>query len=505
MRVSVRHILSGLALGAAALGAGTALRAQDGKTTWSGIYTAAQADRGQAAYVQNCAACHGATLGGTGEAPPIAGAEFVATWNGLSLGELYDRIRTTMPFDRPGQLSRDSYADVLAFVLKYNGFPAGGAELDKRSEMLAAVRIVADKPAGSAAAPSAIRFQPHAVAAPHLVPATLTFYRDVADRGAVAATAPDPNGYPNPYRTMENYLQLPPGRTMGSSSAVAVDKAGHIWAIDRCGVNNCAGSPLDPVMEFAPDGTFLRAWGAGRFLFPHGLFIDRNDDLWIVDGHADAGKGYQIVKTDHAGKVLLTLGKPGATGSGDGEFNEPNAVLVAPDGSIFVSEGHTAYKTSARIQKFDRNGRYLMQFGMHGAGPGQLEVPHTLAMDSRGRLFVGDRWNSRIQIYDQKGKLLDSWAQFGRPSGVYIDRHDILYVGDSESREAEGYGHNPGVKRGIRVGSARTGKVSYFIPDNYATPEKSATSGAEGIWADEKGVIYGAQVQQRAIMRYVKP
>ena len=507
MRVSVRRLYTGLLLGAAAFGAGAALRAQGAdKTTWSGIYTAAQADRGQAAYGQNCAACHGATLGGTGEAPPIAGSEFAANWNGLSVGELYDRIRTTMPFDRPGQLSRDTYADVLAYVLKYNGFPAGQTELDKRSEVLAAMKFVATKPAAAAALPSPLSLAAmaqHPAAGARMTPAALTVWRDVAEQGGGGA-GPGINGYPSPYRTVENYLQLPPGRTMGSSSSVAVDRAGHIWLVDRCGANNCAGSPLDPVMEFAPDGKFLRAWGAGMFLFPHGLFIDRNDDLWIVDGHADGTRGYQIFKTDHAGKVLMTLGKPGATGSGDGEFNEPNAVLVAPNGTIFVSEGHTAYKTSARIQKFAADGKYLAQWGTHGTGAGQLEVPHTLAMDSKGRLFVGDRWNSRIQIYDQNGKLLDSWSQFGRPSGIYIDRNDVLYVGDSESRDAEGYGHNPGVKRGIRVGSARTGKVQSFIPDTFETPEKSATSGAEGIWADDHGVIYGAQVQQKAIVRYVK-
>lgn len=474
-------------LAAGALLAGSALQAQSAeRSTWSGIFTDAQAERGRAAYATNCAACHGATLGGTGEAPGLNGGEFLATWNGLSVGDLFDRIRTTMPFDRPGMLSREVYADTLAFLLKTNGFPSGQAELSGRSEMLAAIPFVTARP--SAAREVGAAFQRVAL---------------LIDQGPSAAE-PDPNTYPNPYRTIENYLQLPPGRTMGSSSSVAVDKAGHIWVVDRCGVNNCAGSPLDPVMEFAPDGKFLRAWGAGRFLFPHGLFIDRNDDLWIVDGHAESGKGYQIFKTDHSGKVLLTLGKPGVAGSGPGEFNEPNAVLVAPNGNIFVSEGHTATKTNARIQKFDRTGKFLAQWGTHGAAPGELEVPHTMAMDSHGRLFVGDRWNDRVQIYDQNGTLLDSWKQFGRPSGIYIDKNDRLYVADSESRVPQGYGYHPGWRRGIRVGSARTGKVEAFIPDTFATPDASSTSGAEGIWADNKGVIYGAQVQQKAIVRYVR-
>jgi len=131
-------------------------------------------------------------------------------------------------------------------------------------------------------------------------------------------------------------------------------------------------------------------------------------------------------------------------------------------------------------------------------------VPHALAFDSRGRLFVADRWNDRIQIYDQDGKLLDSWTQFGRPSGLYIDKRDIVYSADSESRFPQGYGYHPNWKRGIRIGSARDGKVTAFIPDTFATPDATATSGEEGVWAAKDGTVWGAQVQQRAIVRYVR-
>lgn len=504
MKTASQRLVTAAVAAAAILGGTAALRAQGAaRSTWSGIYTEAQAARGQAAYAQNCGTCHGAQLGGTGEAPPIAGSEFASNWNGLSVGELYDRIRTTMPFDRPGQLSRDTYADVLAYVLKSNGFPAGAQELDRRSEVLAAIAFTAAKPAVVTMSrdPAVARASMFRLAS-YTVPAAGSSMVAMAT-AATGATA-DSNGYPNPYQTIENYLQLPAGRTMGSTSAVAVDSKGHIWVADRCGVNSCADSPLDPVMEFAADGRFLKAFGGGMFLFPHGLYIDRNDHLWLTDGHAATGKGFQVFELDQSGKVLRTLGKPGVAGDGPDVFNEPNAVLVAPDGTIFVSDGHTANKGNARILKYDRSGTFVKQWGTHGAGPGELEVPHTLAMDSRGRLFVGDRWNNRIQIYDQDGKLLDSWEQFGRPSGIFIDKKDILYVTDSESREPQGYGYHPGWRRGIRVGSARTGVVTAFIPDTDPHPEKGATSGAEGIWADDKGVIYGAQVEQRAVVRYVR-
>ncbi|MBU3078565.1 peptidyl-alpha-hydroxyglycine alpha-amidating lyase family protein [Sphingomonas sp. XMGL2] len=328
---------------------------------------------------------------------------------------------------------------------------------------------------------------------------------------AMAAPAADPNGYPNPYKTDTSFFKLPAGRTMGSSSSVAVDSKGNIWIADRCGVNSCSDSPLDPIMQFDARGNFIKAFGGGMFNFPHGFYIDARDNIWVVDERVDGGKGGTVTKMDQNGKVLLTIGKAGTGTSTHDTFSEPNAVLVAPNGTIFVSEGHTNDKIS-RVVKYDANGKYIKEWGTTGGGAGQLNVPHTLAMDSKGRLFVGDRWNNRIQIYDQDGKLLDSWKQFGRPSGVYIDAKDNLYVADSESRtnpviagdRRSGYGHNPGWKRGIRVGSARTGQVVAFIPDTEPNPDRGATSGAEGIWADKNGVIYGAQVQQKAVVRYTK-
>ena len=473
----LRTILGGLAAGAAALAAAGATLAQDGRSVWDGVYTAAQAARGEAGYARNCGFCHGANLAGTGEAKPLAGPEFLSSWNGLTMGDLFERTRTTMPLEKPGTLSREDYADVLAYVLKANGFPAGAAELDRRTEMLAAVRIDAFKPTAALTG----------TAAP-----------------AAAAVPAGPNGAPNPYATDLAFFKPPPGRTLGSSSGVAVDSRGHIWIADRCGANSCAGSALDPILEFDAQGRFVRGFGAGMFLFPHGMSVDSKGRIWVTDQQSKDGKGAQVFAFDRTGKVVMTLGKPGVAVAGPDTFAEPTAVLVSPQGAIFVADGHSNGKGPARIVKFDAQGRFLKAWGERGAGPGQLEVPHTLGMDSKGRLFVGDRWNDRIQIYDQDGRLLDSWTQFGRPSGLYIDRGDTLYVADSESRAAQGYGHHPGWSRGIRVGSARDGVVTAFIPDTEANPEKTATSGAEGVWADPKGVIYGAQVLQKGVARYVR-
>jgi len=289
---------------------------------------------------------------------------------------------------------------------------------------------------------------------------------------------------------------------MGSTSAVAVAANGHIWVAERCGVNSCKGSSLAPVLEFDPSGKLLRSWGAGMFVFPHGLTLDKEGNLWITDGQGVEGKGHQVFKFDQDGKVLMTLGKAGVAGDGPDTFNQPNAVAIAPNGDIFVSDGHNTGRGNARVIKFSKDGRFIKQWGGHGSAPGQFEMPHTLAFDSKGRLFVGDRANNRIQIFNQDGEFLAEWKQFSRPSGIFIDKNDVMYVTDSESTDRDGYGHNPGWKRGIRIGSAKDGTVTAFIPD--PSPGAGATSAAEGVGADTRGTVYGAEVGPRDVKKYVK-
>jgi len=326
--------------------------------------------------------------------------------------------------------------------------------------------------------------------------------------GSAAAflTAPlghaQPNSQANPYRTVEGWFQLPDGRKMGSTSAVFVAPSGHIWIAERCGANSCAGSNLPPVLEFEPSGKLLRSWGEGMFVFPHGILIEKDGTIWLTDGQGANGKGQQVFKLSPEGKVLMTLGKAGVAGDGPDTFNQPNAVAIAPNGDIFVSDGHNVGRGNARVVKFSKDGTFIKQWGGHGSGRGQFEMPHALAFDSKGRLFVGDRGNNRIQIFDQDGKYLEEWTQFSRPSGIYIDKNDVMYVTDSESTDRDGYGHNPGWKRGIRIGSAKDGSVTAFIPD--PSPGTAVTSAAEGVAVDAQGAIYGAEVGPKDVKKYVK-
>lgn len=321
------------------------------------------------------------------------------------------------------------------------------------------------------------------------------------------AEAP-PNSQPNPFRTVENWFKLPAGRMWGSTSAVDIDRDGtSIWVAERCGANSCAGKMDPPILKFDQSGTLVKSFGGGMFVFPHGIAVDKDGNVWVTDGQGRDGKGHQVFKFSPDGEVLMTLGKAGVAGDGPDTFNQPDDVAIAPDGDIFVSDGHTPAMGNARVMKFTKDGKFINQWGRHGSGPGEFEVPHALAFDSRGRLFVGDRANNRIQIFDQDGNFIDQWKQFSRPSGVYIDNHDVIYVTDSESTDKPGYGYNPGWRRGIRVGSAKDGSVAAFIPDPLsptADGKLPATSAAEGVAADAAGNVYGAEVGPKTLKKYVR-
>ena len=294
--------------------------------------------------------------------------------------------------------------------------------------------------------------------------------------------------------------QLPDARKWGSTAGIAVGPDGNIWAIDRCGAHgsrgtNCADSPLDPILEFDPSGRFLKGFGKGLFVSPHKIIVDQQGNLWVADNGIKDGKGQQVFKFDQNGKILLTLGKAGVSGPGLDTFDQPTEVAVAPNGDIFVADGHGEKPTdNARIMKFDAHGKFLKAWGKKGTGISEFDCPHTLAFDSQGRLFVGDRQNNRIQIFDPDGHFIAEWKQFGRPSGIYIDKNDVIYVADSESRNGEpGYGYNPGCRRGIRIGSAKDGSVKVFVPDAAPYPAAADSTGPEGITADAAGNMYGAE------------
>ncbi len=304
------------------------------------------------------------------------------------------------------------------------------------------------------------------------------------------------NDLPNPYSRTADWGHLPAGMKWAAVIGAEPGPDGNIYVVHRCFGNSCAGRSEPPVFKFDPSGKLLKSWGVEMFVFPHGFHLDREGNVWVTDTQARDGKGHQVFKFSSDGKLLMTLGKAGVAGDPPDALNQPTDVVTTSSGDIFVTEGHGG--PAGRVSKFSKDGRFIKSWGKKGPGPGEFNAPHTIAIDSQGRLFVGDRSNNRIQIFDQDGKFIAEWRQFARPSGIYITNDDTIYVADSESWGPD----QPGWKKGIRIGSAKDGSVKFFIEDIESTTVDH--SGAEGVGVDAQGNVYGAVVRRQMLERHVK-
>jgi DNA-binding beta-propeller fold protein YncE len=332
---------------------------------------------------------------------------------------------------------------------------------------------------------------------------TMAMFAATAAIGVAHAQASYPcvNDAPNPYQQVEGWAKMP--RHWAMTNNVFVDAKDNVWVMDRCEAKGCIGSKESPIWQLSADGKTMKNFGAGMFAFPHTVKPDADGNIWAIDGDAKDGVGNQVIKFSPDGKVLLKLGKAGEGGKGNDVFDRPTGIAFAPNGDIFISEGHAPTFGNSRIVKFDKNGKFIKSFGHLGSGDGELKGPHVLAFDSQGRLFVADRSNSRVAFFDQDGKFLGAWHQFGRPSGISIDKNDILYVSDSESEDAPGKDtNNPGCKRGIRFGSVKDGKVQGYIPPPPVSDPKLVPP--EGVAADSHGNIYAAAVPAMEVYKWVK-
>src|SRR3989441_2259903 len=252
---------------------------------------------------------------------------------------------------------------------------------------------------------------------------------------------------PNPSGLAENGPRFPQnmnGGGWGELIRADIDRTGNIWVFHRCfntepaGDATCVGRKEPPILEFNPAGKLLTSFGGGMFAFPHGFTVDAQGNVWVSDANAnetvlglsakdESGlvRGHQVFKMSPTGKVLMTLGKKGVKGNGPDTFDQPTGIAVAPNGDIFVTDGHGK---NDRVVKFSKDGKFIKTWGHHGAGPGEFEQPHDISIGgSQKRVYIADRRNKPGQNFDPDGSFIPAWKQFGPPGAGVFTKEDTLY------------------------------------------------------------------------------
>ena len=324
-------------------------------------------------------------------------------------------------------------------------------------------------------------------------------------------------GLPAPLPVVtRNWGQLPAGRQWGTTAGIDIDPTdGNVVAYERCGAGasggagggpvDCETNAVDPIFKFdRKTGAVLANFGKGVMVTPHGISVDKDGNVWVADfsGNKAGTRGHQVHKFSPKGEKLLSLGIAGKPGNADGQFNQPNDVVVGPDGSIYVADGHDAQGmttaqalqdgiargATSRISKFSPDGKFIKSWGKIGTKHGEFRTPHALVFDSKGRLWVADRGNHRIEIFDQEGNYLESRYQFSRVSGLFI-KGETLYAIDSES----GPLNHPNWRNGVRIGPVGEDLVVGFIQPFEREDRNQQGVAGEGVAVDADGVVFAAE------------
>ena len=291
----------------------------------------------------------------------------------------------------------------------------------------------------------------------------------IASAILAASGAASAQGTGSSYEVVENWAQFPEGVTAWSpATGVDIDSRGNVYVFHR--------NEAMPIMAFDRNGRFLRAWGQGMFKTTHFLRTDREGNVWVTD-RGD----HQVFKFSPEGTLLLTLGRKGVAGDNESRdaFNGVADLVIAKNGDIFIADGES---TNTRIVKYSKDGRFVSWWGGLGKAPGQFDEPHSIAIDERGRLYVGDRRNKRVQVFDQSGKFLNEWAHLGTPWGVFV-KDDRLYVVDGTEANC------------LFIMSTKDGKILERI---------DGLKNATAVTVDSKGAIYIGEVNGANVRKLVK-
>jgi DNA-binding beta-propeller fold protein YncE len=273
------------------------------------------------------------------------------------------------------------------------------------------------------------------------------------------------------YRLVRGFPHLPPGLKLGAVSGVAADAKDNVLVFHR-------GDARRPVLVFDRDGKFLRSFGEGLFTSTHGLRVDPDGNVWATDN-----ANHTVVKFGPDGKVLMTLGEKGVAGDDERHFNKPTDVAVAPNGDLYVSDGYG----NSRVVKFDKAGRFLLAWGKKGAGPGEFDLPHAVRLDSKGNVYVADRENKRVQVFDPDGKFLRQFAEGVAPYGLFITPDDTVLVADGVAHRVVKMTTDGKVMAQWGTGGRE--------PGNFLMPH--------GICVGPDGAVYVAEVTGARVQKFV--
>ena len=270
------------------------------------------------------------------------------------------------------------------------------------------------------------------------------------------------------YNADAEWPTLPPGWNFGETVGVAVDGKRHVYVFHR-GEN--------PIMEFSPDGRLVRSWGEGMFIRAHSIRVDPEGNIWTVDNDT-----HQVLKMDPNGRVRMVLGRYGTSGETDELFNRPTDVGFGPNGEIYVTDGYG----NSRVVKFSKQGRYVTAWGKHGKGEGEFDAPHAVVVDRQGRVYVGDRENYRVQIFDAHGKFLAQWKHVGSPWGLALLPDGTLFMSD---------GHNDRILK-----LDLDGKVLGTFGRNGRMPGELGYPHHIGV--DAEGNVFAAEIKNQRVQKF---